>query len=227
MWGTELAGLYRLINRERMTLDLQFGFRQLCLDEKYELGATFTRPRSYFQGTLVWFGDFALNDAFETQSSFYGALAGTTFKYRIGPATFSLNPRISLGASVLDTEVSGGSSASSPIFGFGTRSTNTGFYTNANNIGDHQTTDFAVVPELSGRVDIRIVKNLSFHVGGQMKYWSCVARASEQLDRRVDRQNAALLDDYDASAVNASPKFKTQTSDLLNYGGFAGFTLRF
>jgi hypothetical protein len=229
MWGTEAAGLYRVKKCDACDIDLRFGFRQLQLSEEFNLSGYSVRNFGFVGGDFV--SDqggvrIAFRDRFEVKSAFYGAQMGAQLAMDFDRVRLKFIPRVSLGASMLDAQVSGaaiGSNAQGVVLA----TAGSAFYTHVNNLGDWDKTSFAVVPELDVGVEVRIVKNLSFNAGGWLKYWSNVARASEQVNRDLDRRGVAILPDFDAGAPILSPGFKFDTSDLLGYGLFAGFKAKF
>jgi hypothetical protein len=231
MWGTEAAGLYRIKNWDKCAIDLRFGFRQLQLAEEYGISTAGFRSYGYVGGEELGDPDggtmlMTTDDQFKVKSTFLGAQMGAQMTMDFDRIRLKFVPRVSLGASILDADVSG--SAFGLDLEEGDReAVASGFYTHANNIGNWDETKFAVVPELDVGIEVRISRNVSFNAGGWLKYWSSVARASEQVDRRLDRRGMATSPFYDPDEPMLSPSFKFDTSDLLGYGFFAGIKGKF
>jgi hypothetical protein len=168
-----------------------------------------------------------LRDEFDVDSSFYGAQIGANLTMDFDRVRLKFVPRVSLGASVLDADISGQAVGIDLTTETVFASVGTGFYTHVNNVGNWDESKFAVVPELDVGMEVRIVKNLSFNAGGWLKYWSCVARASQQVDRRLDRRGIGIVAEYEPDADILSPRFHFDTDDLLSYGFRAGFKVKF
>ncbi|MCW8132293.1 MAG: BBP7 family outer membrane beta-barrel protein [Planctomycetota bacterium] len=229
MWGTELAAMHRMLDNEKYTLDLSFGFRHLQLEESFKLEASYIRRRHFFAGntitTVLFRNQASLRDKYETETNFYGGQFGADFRLNLGRFAFSALPRVGLGVSNHHAHLSGHATLTDTFTGTVLATDNSGMYIHRGISGDHTEADFAVVPELETRLDIRLHKNLLFNVGGFVRYWSSVARASDQLSRKLDRRGATWSFDYDATAPLVSPKFGMQTTGLLAYGATAGFTV--
>jgi len=234
LWGVEGAGLRRLTKGDTWSIDLRFGVRHLHLGEEFNLDARAGFTRLLIPDLNLGFSgiDFDpgvervhVRDRFETSTDFIGAQIGTQIVCNLDRVKLTFIPRISLGASMHEAEISGSSSILDDN-GASLLAYNTGFYTHLNNVGEWDETNFAVMPELDVKMDVRIVKHFFFNAGGYLKYWSSVVRASEQVRRDVDRRGIAILPFSDPTNANSS-RFDFEKSDLLNYGFFAGFTLKF
>ena len=230
-WGIGARGLKNLVRQERLSLDASFGFRNLNLSEKYQAtysqlnaGGAGVRLCGFLSGSGAVPGYATAQDRVEARNHFYGADLGVRFSYHLDRFILDVDPRIALGAMDETLKTSG----SCRVWNGATNATlftaNGGFFARPNVVGERSKMAFAVVPNVSVKVGVRITEHLQFKVGYEFLYISDVAYAGNQLDRRISLPRVVGgLTGVPASGV--SKPFRTD--DFMAHGVTAGFTIRF
>jgi hypothetical protein len=230
-WGIGARGLKNLARQERLSLDASFGFRNLNLSEKYQ--ATYSQLNAsgagvrlcgFLSGSGAVPGYATAQDRVEARDHFYGADLGVRFSYHLDRFILDVDPRIALGAMDEALKTSG----SCRVWNGATNATlfaaNGGFFARPNVVGERSKTAFAVIPNVSVKVGVRITEHLQFKVGYEFLYISDVVYAGNQLDRRISLPRAfGGLTGVPASGV--SKPFRTD--DFMAHGVTAGFTIKF
>ncbi len=107
-----------------------------------------------------------------------------------------LYPRIALGSTHSTVDINGSTRVTAadgvqswPLPNGGSSATatsNGGLLAQSTNIGHYAQDNFAVVPEFDLNLGFQLTRHTRFIVGYSGLYWSCVARAGEQIDRNVN-----------------------------------------
>ena len=123
-------------------------------------------------------------DRFNTANNFDGALFGLNGERRFGFWFVGGRTSIAFGG-VNEASTIDGRTVITPASGLA-HATYQGLYTQASNIGHHERTWFAVLPEVSLRTGVQFSQSTRFYVGYNWLYLSSVARAGDQIDTRVN-----------------------------------------
>jgi hypothetical protein len=218
LWGTELNGLFNLVERERCRLDLLGGFRYVELDERLAINESLLVPADspMFAGT-----SFFLTDGFSTRNQFYGGQVGLRAKFTCGLWDLELLGKVALGASHETTDI-GGVTLITPAGGAPSVFAG-GLLTQPTNIGRFSRNDFAVVPEAGINIGYQLTPRVRLLAGYTFLFWSNVMRPGDQVDRVV---NSTQLTGG-ALVGPARPAPLLRTSDFWAQGLNLGIELRF
>src|SRR5262249_22563866 len=178
-------------------------------------------------------------DVFDSTNRFYGGQLGLRGEFRLGPWSAGGSAKVALGVMRQDVDVSGGfaSSEFNPIFGaddqvvaFGaTQQFGAGFFAQRTNIGSHDRSVFAGVPELNLNVAYRLTSWASVFVGYTFLYVNNVARAANQLDRTINPSQSEVLSFDPAPTLSGppAPGFRFRSTDFWAQGLNVGVALRY
>ena len=125
-------------------------------------------------------------DRFNTANNFNGALFGLNGERRFGFWFVGGRTSIAFGG-VNEASTIDGRTVITPASGLA-HATYQGLYTQASNIGHHERTWFAVLPEVSLRTGVQFSQSTRFYVGYNWLYLSSVARAGDQIDTAREPQ---------------------------------------
>ena len=94
----------------------------------------------------------------------------------------------------------------------------------SSNSGVFNSNDWTIVPEFGVNLGWNIRRNLEMHLGYSFLFWSEVARASEQVDVRV---NPNLIPPPMGAATPSLPSFTLRKSDIWVHSITLGLEYRF
>jgi hypothetical protein len=228
-WSVGAMGLRNLHRSKLIDIDLKFGVRHLNLNDEFGFAQTSVSPiGNFFNGSLIGAGTYEMVDSFEANNDFIGADLGARIAFRSGRFRAELLPRIALGGSMQEVEISGHSSAlttAGQVY-----NANSGFWALDTNIGKHDQTKFGVVPELNVKVGVEITKRIDFMAGYGITYWSNVVRAGDHVNRVINVDKVAVGVDPSGGGdptTPAVPTFQFHTTDFWAHGITAGFKIKF
>jgi hypothetical protein len=213
-WSTGLGGRF----------DVLAGYRHVRLRETLHIQSDITTAipaGAAPAGTAI-----SIFDRFETLNQFHGAQVGLVGEWQMGSMTFGLRASVAAGVNLQEVEIAGGSTsvapgATTPVTGAG------GLYALPSNIGTRDRAVFSVVPEIGATLGYQLTSNLRVFGGYNALSFTNVARAGEQINRRV---NGTFIPDPTtgtAAGVGApSPLFKRRDSDFYTHGWTAGVEWR-
>lgn len=123
-------------------------------------------------------------DRFNTANHFNGAVFGLNGERRFGFWFVGGRASIAFGGVKQESTIDG-RTVITPASGLA-QATFQGLYAQSSNIGHHERTWFAVLPEVSVRAGVQFSQTTRFYVGYNWMYLSSVARAGSQIDTRVN-----------------------------------------
>jgi hypothetical protein len=187
LWGTEMNFRSNLWCGPNWFIDGLAGFRAMGLDDDLNINESLLLVRgAVINGTTFPDGtSFFVNDRFKTTNRFYGGQVGLDMECRCRNWIFGLKTKLALGATSELAEVTGGTIINVP--GQGTSNFNGGLLTQNSNIGRYNRDVFSVVPEVGVSVGYQFNEHWRASLGYNFLYWSNVARAGEQIDTVVNR----------------------------------------
>lgn len=180
------ANLLRGVGRtENARLSVLVGFRFVQLQEGLTFETIQTDPAAtFFSNQFV-----STVDDFSTRNNFYGGQLGARFDYTCGRLFVQATAKVALG----------GTHELVSINGFTTTNTGANFqaavpvttvpggiYAQLTNIGAQNRNRFAVAPEATIQVGMKLTRNISAFMGYNFLYISDVARPGNQMDRAVN-----------------------------------------
>jgi hypothetical protein len=158
--------------------DFLLGYRYLRLDDRLGVREELTSTDVTLPGA------FLVQDQFNAENRFNGGELGLSMLMRRGRWSLELNPRIALGSTHEVVNITGSTRTTQAN---GSNSTATGgLLALSSNIGQYSTDQFAVVPELGLTLGYQLSPHVQLNFGYSFIYWSCVARAGDQIDYKVN-----------------------------------------
>jgi hypothetical protein len=208
--GTEVNGLFRLVQCDNWNLSLLGGFRFLNLDETINV-STYTND---FAGVLTGPGNpqglaevpgstLAVFDHFHTSNQFYGGQLGGQATYAFGRLYLTGRAQVGLGDTFQTINISGATVQNQP--GVGVAYAPAGALATASNIGRYTHNAFTVVPEFQLKLGYQFGRFVSAYLGYDFLYWSNVVRPGNTISRNVDLQGIPTGGLYNPSAQLAAP----------------------
>ena len=188
LWGGELnlwKNIYYEYPGRTIRIDALAGFRYLDLNE----GLAISTLSVYDQQPVEPFTQFAgnqiqVNDLFYTRNQFYGGQIGAVTKFFLDALDMSIAFKIAFGENLEQVYIDGFQVRTLPN---GTTTASTGgVLALPSNIGRHNGTQFAVVPEVDVLGHYQICRHVSLAAGYTFLYWGRVVRPDDQIDRVVD-----------------------------------------
>jgi hypothetical protein len=187
LWGGEVnlwKNVYYEYPGRTIRIDALVGFRYLDLDE----GLAISTLSLYNQQPLQPFTQFAgsqilVNDLFYTRNQFYGGQIGAVTKFFLDALDMSIAFKIAFGENVEQVYIDGYQLRTANGT---TTATSGGVLALPSNIGRHNGTQFAVVPEVDVLGHYQFCRHVGLAAGYTFLYWGRVARPEYQIDRVID-----------------------------------------
>jgi hypothetical protein len=219
-----------IINAYRLngwTFDYFAGVRYLYLDDNLSLNQNITvlpggvgfpfnaNPAGAPAGSNI-----LLSDSFNVANRFYGGQIGARVNWTACNWELGAILKLGLGATDID-------GASTLIANGAITTVPGGVLAQASNIGQHTSTDFSVVPELTLTASYQFTAWFRVLVGYNLIYWTDVERAANQIDRRIDATQAPTSPTFVPGAVGTNPLFPNIRSDFWAQGLNLGMEFKF
>lgn len=218
LWGLQSSGLRNIKRDKDLSLDALFGFRYVDLEEKLDFSAT-----SNGSG----FGYYLISDHFDAHNRIYAANLGVKLSYTAWDRLLlSVEPSVALGANSQSLDIKG-TTVIPTAFPQGAPAG--GLFAVPPTYGDHNKTQFIVVPEVKVGLGCKITKNLSFNASYNLLYASDVVRPGEQINRRVNAGHlpAGTPISYSPTSLPNDPSLRFKTSDYWAQGVGVNFKIQF
>ncbi len=198
-------------------LDLLFGYRHGRLDEfvRVDQSSRYTAP----QGQIITGTTVELFDRFETENRFNGAQIGLNLQQHNACWTLDSIAKIAVGLNRTEVKIDGLTTNTVP--GGGSATFAGGLLAQTTNIGDFELSDFIVVPEVGITLRGRLNRCTEVSLGYGAMYWSQVARAADQIDRRVSQFPP------EPPSGTRNPEFRFATDGFFTHGLNAGLQFQY
>lgn len=195
------------------------GVRYVNLDEELNIAETSFLPRT---DTMVR-RRINVQDRFEADNDFFGGQVGGSFECDYKRFRFNMTSKVALG-NVHETIVVRGRTVidTAPL-----TDEPAGFFALATNSGRFSRNSFAVVPEVSAKLGLRISERLTVFGGYSYLYWSNVARPGEQIDRNLNPNLIPTSVSFGGPATPRQPIMPFRTSDYWVQGMIWGFEFQY
>lgn len=230
LWGGEVNLLQRWNCDPCRQVHLILGFRYLELQEALyvhqdvsilEEGIAGFVGTPVFEPTRMW-----INDGFETQNRFYGAQIGGQTRIEVnGKWSVDLIGKVALGWTQQFLSLTGSTTALGQPDPIGVA--NGGLLAVPSNIGRHDETCFAIVPEISVTANYCIRENITARIGYTFLYWSDVVRPGEQVDRVVNPEQVPSSLVFGPLTGPAVPQPSLRSGDFWAMGLHLGLEIRY
>ena len=198
-------------------LDLLLGYRYARLDEGLRIDQ-FSEWTAR-QGVIVAGTTKSLFDTFETENQFNGLQLGVSLERDWGAWSVEGLMKLALGYNQSNVFIDGSTTTTVP--GGGSANFAGGLLAQTTNMGSHDQSDFAVVPELGITLTRQLTTCLEASVGYSFLYWSQVAHPGDQIDLNLSQLPP------EPPQGSRSPEFQFTSNDFWAQGLSFGLDFRF
>jgi hypothetical protein len=164
-------------------VDLLAGYRYLRLHEGLDISETEIglNPANPVSGV-----PFVIHESFNTTNNFHGGELGFIGEYQCDRWFIRAAGKVALGGTVQTVAINGNTQfgAAPAVAG--------GFLTLPSNIGQYDSTRFAVVPEGSLNIGYAITPNVRVFGGYTFLFWNRVVRPGDQVDLRINTSQPSI-----------------------------------
>jgi hypothetical protein len=174
LWGAEINGVGRLVNRPNGYLEVLTGFRYLDLHENLNIVDTFP--------TVDLSGSRTVQDTFTTNNQFYGGQLGLRTGLQWRWITLDGTAKVALGSTHEVVDVMGSTTITNGAFGMTNGVTPGGYFAQTTNSGRHTHDEFSVVPEAQGRIGFNLTSHVKLYAGYTFFYATDWVRPGNQVD---------------------------------------------
>jgi len=229
LWGGELNLLQDWSCDGCRRVHLILGVRYLELQEALyvhqdvtilEAGIAGFLGTPVFEPTRMW-----INDGFETQNRFYGAQIGGQTRIDLGSLSVDLIGKVAFGWTQQILSLTGSTTSLGQPEPIGVAPG--GLLCLPSNIGRHDETVFAIVPEITLTANYCIRENITARIGYTFLYWSDVVRPGEQVNRVVNAEQVPSSLAYGPLTGPAVPQPSLKSSDFWAMGLHFGLEIRY
>jgi hypothetical protein len=205
---------------EHRRIVLFAGVRYLDLSEELNINesSSLAPTAGAFGGRRV-----SVSDRFETDNDFFGGQVGASIDLDYKRFTFNLTSKVALG----NVHESIGVRGRTVIDTSPATDVPAGLFALATNSGRFSRDTFAVVPEVSAKLGLRITERLTIFGGYSYLYWSNVARPGEQIDRNLNPNLIPTSASFGGPAAPRQPIMPFRTSDYWVQGMTWGLEFRY
>jgi hypothetical protein len=233
-WGGELGARLRVVETPTFSLEQLFHFRYYALEESFQAVDTSTA----LGGGVVTFNGQAfrnpatvrVNDYISVTNRFYGGSAGLRALWTPGRFEFRLDGRLAVGAVAQQVNIDGTTSISDIAAGqtvAGPTTVRPGFYTAAQIPSKFTNYRFSLAPDVQARIGYRVTDWLTVTAGYQFVYITDVARAGDQIVRRINPGQIPSSQNFGAAAPALQGIPNIVSTDYWMHGLTAGLMLTF
>jgi hypothetical protein len=201
----------------RWRLMALLGYRWLQFDEKLSVDSTQTSTSGLSPGTQL-----VVSDRFSAVNVYHGGDFGLRLDYPMNSWSLGLLAKLGVGNITRSVGIVGTTERTLP--GGAPTDFTGGLLALSSNIGTHDSSDWVVAPEFGISFGWNIRRNLELRVGYSYLLWSDVARASDQVDFRI---NPNLIPPPTTPATPARPAFELKLSDIWVQSINVGMEYRF
>lgn len=220
VWGLDINLRRRWHCNENFYFDLLAGYRYLYLAEGIEITENL---QNFDPATRQAAGNFLVRDSFRTHNRFHGAQIGFDSECRFWNRMFlGLNVKLAAGTVSQTLDINGSTTFTNFPAPFGGTFQGGLLALPGTNIGRHQQTRFAVLPEVGVKLGMDINDHWRIFVGYDFLYLSNVIRPGEQIDLRVNPNFQPSAAGPGAGVGQRVPTVLFRTTDYwaqgLNFG---------
>ena len=219
----ELNLVKRLYEDQQLRITGLIGFRYVSFDENLVFSSSNHGTPGNDPGSF-----YSESDHFGANNNFYGANFGLRGEYQMGRVFVNASAKCALGAMNQTVNISGSATdvgPGGPPFNFVLP---TGIFAVPTNIGSHNQTVFAVVPEANFNLGYAITNNIRATVGYSFLYLSNVARPGTAVDHAINPTQSYSISSSGSQLIGTpAPTFSFSRSDFWAQGINFGLEFKF
>jgi hypothetical protein len=213
--GAEAGLVHNLFYTRDYSIDVNFGFRYLDLDENLDIVQStqaLANGRLTIGNTPV--SAVVLEDRFNTRNQFYGGQMGMQGEYRLGPLFADVFSKVALGPNHEVVSISGSTRDATGAVALpgGLLALQGG------NIGRFVTNRFVVVPEVGAQVGVQLSSHVRVAAGYQFLYINDVARPGTQIDPAINPRLVPISGAFGTLSGQTSPLLTLHRDDFFAHG---------
>lgn len=188
LWGAECNGVLAVGRIPWLEVTLLAGFRYADLRENLQIYNTTT--------DLVFGNVVSLNDSFTTRNQFYGGQIGSRLAFVHDRLSLDVVGKVALGSAhqVIDLQGAITQLGPNPLVPPGLGTFPGGIFAQRSNLGQRDANCFTVLSSLDLKLGYVVRQNTRAFVGYDLMYWDKVVRPGDQINRRVNLTQNAVLD---------------------------------
>ncbi|MBA4187039.1 MAG: hypothetical protein C0467_03380 [Planctomycetaceae bacterium] len=207
--GAEANGVANLVDIVGFRLNGLIGYRFVQLNE----GLTIEQRRFAGGGSAV------IYDEFVAHNQYNGGQLGFRADLSRGAVFCEMTGKVALGQTSEMVRIDGATVNGGMVPG--------GVYTSAANIGRYTRNVFAVVPEGTFKIGLKVNDSGRFYLGYNFLYLSDVVRPGDQIDRNLNPANIAVLNPGGAFVPSDRPRPLFNHTDFWAQGFVIGMETRY
>ncbi len=167
-------------------------------------------------------------DGFDGHNQFNGGQLGLHADFSHGPIFCELTGKVALGVTSEVVQINGASTLYTPVMGgVSSQTIPGGVYSLSSNIGHFSRSEFAVVPEGTFKVGVKLCDATRLFVGYNFLYLSDLVRPGDQIDRTLNPSQIPALNAGAAFANADRPHVLFSRTDFWTQGLLIGFETRY
>jgi len=228
-YSFEVNPFFRVAEGGAVTIDLIAGFRYFQHAETLNIYA----GSSLQPGGVSAFNGFGIaapatilvHDRFGAHTTFYGGNLGAKLSFGRNRLFLDLTGKVAIGGVNQNLSVDGTSNVLSGGGFVAPASTQGGFLTAGNQLGERTESRFAVLPEGSAQLGFQVTSWANIFAGFQVSYLSSVARPQEQISRTIPGTSLPTSPNYIRTTGQRTTMIVDD--DFFLYGFNFGMTISF
>ena len=229
LWGAEIGGVLRAIERGPWTIDGMLGFKHLSLEESLTINDSATALAlgvANFNGVGYRTGaTTVVQDYFSTANRIYAVMLGSRLNLHMDAFTLSLTSKVSLGVNSQSVSADGSTHLIGP-FPAATK-VGGGLLAVGPNVGKSTRSEFAYVPELNLNLTAQLTPHLTLSFGYNFLYIGSAVRPGDQLASPVNPVYVPTSTSFGGRFGPVTPTADFNTSSFWAHGLNLGLTLGF
>jgi hypothetical protein len=179
--GCQALMRQRLCCCDGFRLDLLAGYRFLHYSDRITVDDEWSIANPNNPEHVAPFTKLSTHDSFRTINNFNGADFGLATQFKRGPWVLDLRGSVAVGYTRQNIDIEGTNTSTAPI------TTQTGgLLAQSSNIGRHQRSNGALLPELTVNLGYQITEHWRVSVGYNLLWWENMVRAGDQIDFNVN-----------------------------------------
>lgn len=181
LWGYDFYARYRFLCSKRFKFDFLGGFLYSRIDDDLDI-MTKTDDTGLIPPSVI-----EVSDHFNCKNDYYAGLVGIMAEWRTGCWAICLSGKLGLGNMVKTVKISG-MTKTTVLDPLGPTITveDFGLLAQPSNRGNHSSNQFELIPQLSAKLQLKVLPHVWLSAGYTYMFWRAVVLAGEQVDLNVN-----------------------------------------